>query len=354
MKRYRYRIGTLAFVAVIVIAPIAVGFDIRGMEFDPADAVVRSNGEDGTFTAVFFGDMMLERRLEPVIAEHGIAYLFDGVRTLPDGRALGEIDLVSANLEGAITEGGVHSAPVYPYDFAFSPERVAAAIEAGIDYFTIANNHLWDQGADGVASTRTFLDRLGAYYSGDVDAALSAHSTTVIEVRGTSVAMVALSAVYNYLDGEAVRELVRAADAQSDVTIVNIHWGIEYEHVASAAQRRFAALLVSAGADLVIGHHPHVVQGVEMIEGVAVFYSLGNFIFDQAFSEETQEGLGVSVTISPDRLVFELLPFRSSEYQPGWRTGEDRTSAFREIASWSFVDDRTREALRRGRFIARR
>ncbi len=300
---------------------------------------------------LFFGDVMLERRLEPLIARHGVAHLFDGVQTLPDGRLLSSLDLVGANLEGAITPGGVHRAPDFPYDFAFSPERVAVARDAGISYFTIANNHLWDQGTDGVASTRRYLRELGLSFSGDVDARVSADSTTFLDVRGVNVAMVAFSSVYNPIDRDAVSRVVRDAARQADITVVNFHWGVEYEHVPSETQRGLAQLVAESGADFVIGHHPHVVQGMEIIAGTPVFYSLGNFVFDQQFSEAVQEGLAVEIEVHATQTIVSFFPFRSVDAQPNWRLGDDREDALADIASWSRLEPRFENQLVTGTLV---
>lgn len=356
MIRRRFSAGRAAGTALLLslVAVAGAALDVEGATGDTAVVAPPPVAEKRGFSAIFFGDMMLERRLEEVIAESGAGWLFDGVRRLPDETPLESFDIASANLEGAVTEGGVHGAPVYPYDFAFSPERVAVAIEAGFNYFTIANNHLWDQGEEGVVSTRRVLDDLGVRFSGDVDTRVTDRSIISIDIDTTLVALIGLSGVYRALDGDAVRRLVTEAAARSDFTIVNVHWGVEYEHLAHPSQRALAQLLVESGADLVIGHHPHVVQGVDLIDGVPVFYSLGNFVFDQTFSEATQEGLAVRVHATDELVEAELFPFRSVGYQPRWRTGPDRAAALEQIAAWSFVEDEYRVQLREGRIAAAR
>lgn len=336
---------------LVCVAIYGMAIDVEGTLSGSAIVAPPPVAGQGTLGTLFFGDIMLERRLEEVIARHGVEWLFHGIRVLPNQVSLRDIDIVGANLEGAVTEGGVHSHPVYPYDFAFSPERVAAAVDVGISFFTIANNHLQDQGEEGVLSTRRLLTGLGVDFSGDVDSRVSDDSVTVIERNDLDVAMISLSGVYGALNTDAVRGLVSDSENRADLVIVNVHWGVEYQHVAHPAQRSLARALVESGTDLVIGHHPHVTQGIEIVDGVPVFYSLGNFIFDQAFSEATQEGLAVRVGIDAQRYAIDLLPFRSIEYQPRWRENADRTRALDDIASWSFVDEVVREDIRAGRLI---
>lgn len=98
--------------------------------------------------------------------------------------------------------------------------------------------------------------------------------------------------------------------------IVSMHWGEEYKLINSPAQQKLAHQLIEAGADLIIGHHPHVVQNIEKYQGKLIFYSLGNFIFDQYFSSDTQQGLAVGLEIYPDRLVCRPFPLQINFSQP--------------------------------------
>ncbi len=302
---------------------------------------------------LFFGDVMVERRIETIIEEKGISHFFSSVAILPDGRGIADFDLVSANLEGAITAEGEHFPPVYPYDFAFPPERIAALHEQGITHFTIANNHLFDQGTDGVESTRQFLTDLGIDHSGELDSVVSEKSVTVIDVAGKSVAMVGISEVYRPLDRQAVMELIHEASPQADATIVNIHWGVEYEQIPRKHQRDMAIILARSGADLVVGHHPHVSQGIEFVGTTPVFYSLGNFIFDQAFNEEVRQGLAVAFTGDIHEGVLtghiDLFPYRADGYVPRWLQEDERSARLDQLAEWSFTTDSVKEEIRRGR-----
>ena len=98
--------------------------------------------------------------------------------------------------------------------------------------------------------------------------------------------------------------------------IVSLHWGEEYKLINSPAQQKLAHQIIKAGADLIIGHHPHVVQNIEKYQGKLIFYSLGNFIFDQYFSPDTQQGLAVGLEIYPDKLVCRLFPLQINLSQP--------------------------------------
>ncbi|MCJ7788674.1 MAG: CapA family protein, partial [Candidatus Atribacteria bacterium] len=98
--------------------------------------------------------------------------------------------------------------------------------------------------------------------------------------------------------------------------IISLHWGEEYQLTNSLAQQKLAHQIIEAGADLIIGHHPHVVQNIEKYQGKLIFYSLGNFIFDQYFFLETQQGLAVGLEVYPDKLIFRLFPLQINLGQP--------------------------------------
>ncbi len=304
---------------------------------------------------LFFGDVMVGRRIETIIQEYGIPHFFTDVTVLPDGRSIHDFHLVSANLEGAVTDGGRHFPPVYPYDFAFPPERIAALTEAGITYFSIANNHLYDQGEIGVESTRRLLSELEIAYSGDVDSVVGDYSVTTVEVAGFTVALVGLSEVYRPLDRNAVIALLEEVEPTVDLMVVNIHWGVEYEHLPRKHQRDMAIILSRAGADMIIGHHPHVTQGIEFVGNVPVFYSLGNFIFDQAFSEEVRQGYAVAVVWDVQKGFvtgsIDLHPYRADSYVPYWLADDERNRRLSQLAEWSFGTPELKGQIRAGRIV---
>lgn len=275
------------------------GLFVSGVNYPPAERPVR---------LLFLGDLMLDRHVRELIAERGLDHIFG--RLDDEGFFVGH-DLIGANLEGTVTDGGAHYEPVKAYDFAFEPETVARLAGYGFGYFSLANNHFADQGRRGMDETRANLTLLGFAFSGDRDGLVSGFSTTVSTIRGKRVALVGLSDVGVRLDAEKAASAVTDAKAASDFTVVNIHWGTEYDPNFSSTQQSLAHRLVEAGADAVIGHHPHVIQGSESYMGKPIFYSLGNFVFDQYFSEETQRGLAVSLELSGTGVSFSAIPLRS-------------------------------------------
>ncbi|NUM25054.1 MAG: AmmeMemoRadiSam system protein B [Candidatus Buchananbacteria bacterium] len=261
---------------------------------------------------LFVGDIMLDRGVKTLIEQKGFEYILDD---LVSNNFFADYDLVGANLEGAVTDGGQHYEPAKEFDFAFDPAVVARLSEYGFNFFNLANNHFNDQGQRGIAETKKNLAALGINFSGCPDATISACSLTVIPVKHKKIGLVGLNMAAGKIDSEKVREAISSATAETDWIIVNIHWGEEYDTAANKLQRQMAHELIDSGADVIIGHHPHVVQEVEVYKSKPIFYSLGNFIFDQYFSDFTQEGLAVSLNISKAGVEYTLHPFKAANGQ---------------------------------------
>ncbi len=261
---------------------------------------------------LFFGDLMLDRYVLDRINRHGLDYLLEKIN---QDNFSSSFDIVSANLEGAVTNKGAHYKPDNAYDFAFSPELINSLKKYNFNFFNLANNHLSDQGQRGIDETYQNLSSLGFYYSGCRDAFLSSSSdfmsldfseempilsnencsNIILNINNKKVAFLGISLVYKDIDSEKIEKRIKELKQQSDLIIVNIHFGLEYQAKANSKQEIIARKMIDAGADLIIGHHPHVIQNYEVYKDKWIFYSLGNFVFDQYFSAETQEGLAISI-----------------------------------------------------------
>jgi poly-gamma-glutamate synthesis protein (capsule biosynthesis protein) len=287
---------------------------------------------------LFFGDIMLDRNVGTKIAKAGLASLLAPLAG-EENRFFRGSDIISANLEGSVTNGGQHYLPVGSNDFAFSPEVVAKFKDYNFNFFNLANNHLTDQGSEGVQETRDNLKALDLNFSGCADAQVGECSGKIIEVNGNRVAMLGFSMVYHAFDLEAAQKIISDFKNQADLVVVNIHWGVEYEHGYSVAQSTVAHALIDSGADLIIGHHPHVVQGLEIYKDKLIFYSLGNFIFDQYFSADTQQGLslGVSLDAKTKQGAVYLFPLQGQASQASLLLGQNKTNFLEKFAGWSTV-----------------
>jgi poly-gamma-glutamate capsule biosynthesis protein CapA/YwtB (metallophosphatase superfamily) len=294
-----------------------------------------------TWTLVAGGDMFLDRGVRNTTLEKGkgVDYPFDGgtarvtghyccapssvqaqvpsyVRTGGRGivrSLIKDADLAIANLENPIPDHP--SWHLNGFIFGGEPRSLKGFINAGIDWVTLANNHIFDYGSPGVAQTRQNLTAAGLPFGGAGANLQQAGQVSYLDVRGVKVAIIACVAV-----GKAawasrskagglpcknayVLPRIALAHRHADMVIVFPHWGVEYNRNPLPSQRALAAAWVAAGADLIIGSHPHVPGAIEDIDGHVVIYSLGNFIFDQYWSTATMESVISEMTFAGTRLV---------------------------------------------------
>jgi len=245
-------------------------------------------------------------------------------------------DVTLGNLECVIAQAGAPRPG--PYRLRASPPAAATLREAGFDVLGLANNHALDFGPEGLAETVARLKEAGIATAGVGPDAGAATQPLIREVDGVQLALLAFNAVPDPenrpqdkgwiqagWDREQVKAIIAAASTQADAVIVSVHWGYEYEFRPDPAQRDAAQAMLDAGADVVIGHHPHVVQGTQIGAGQFVAYSLGNFLFDQQ-QGETQQGLAL-------RAFFDGQGLRAVQALPVWAGPRPRLMALDEAAS---------------------
>lgn len=255
------------------------------------------------------GDVMLSRYVAALARQHD-----DPSWPLHDVAGLfSEADIAFVNLESPFSDRG---RPVYSgMVFKTEPEMVEALRTAGIDIVSTANNHARDCGAHGIEFTLNWLQRNGIETVGTAPTAELAHAGTILERNQVGFGFLA----YTYdqsngnhadqddriamLDTEAMLVDVKSLRERSDVVIVSMHAGGEYQPKPNAQQRSFARAAIDAGASIVVGHHPHVTQPVEIYGNGVIFYSLGNLAFDQFQRKETQRGLIADLRFSGRHLV---------------------------------------------------
>jgi len=264
---------------------------------------------------LFTGDIMLDRSvwLKTKEAEdynhpfQNLDYFFD-------------YDLRIGNLEGAITDfnsisNGTGGSRFF---FTFSPEFLEPLAKY-FDVFSLANNHTLNFGYDGLKQTRDYLDEYGMSYFGDPENDAE-NLSVIIEKNNIRLGFVGYHDLVaggfenTLLEIERIRPLV-------DYMIVIPHWGTEYitDRVNNSAKDK-AHQIIDAGADVIIGTHPHVIQPTEEYNGKMIFYSLGNFIFDQYFSTDTQQGLNIAIFLEKGDTIevkYDILPIViNSDSQP--------------------------------------
>lgn len=317
---------------------------------DKADAGEAVKGEEKILSLLFFGDLMLDRHVKERIQGQNLDYLFEGFKK--DNFDFNKYDFISANLEGAVTNNGDHYPPNNAYDFAFSPELIAKLKNYNFKVFNLANNHLSDQGERGITETRVNLEKMGFEFYGCPDGQASECSSAVVKAGDLKIGLAGFSMVYNLFSEEKAMAIITDLKNKTDLVIVNVHWGVEYSHIFNKTQTETARQLIDAGADVIIGHHPHVVQGMETYKNKPIFYSLGNFIFDQYFSRDTQEELAVELRLGADKqLGITLYPLISKQSQPSLMAGEQKKKYLEKIAGWSKVNRDLMEQIKRGEVV---
>jgi poly-gamma-glutamate capsule biosynthesis protein CapA/YwtB (metallophosphatase superfamily) len=200
----------------------------------------------------------------------------------------------------------------------FSADRrnLEGLVRAGLDYVSIANNHIGDAGRNGVLQTIRNLDRVGLEHSGAGKDLKAARKPAILDANGVKVAILGYDAIARYynagkgrpgnapLSRKNVKEDVAAArEAGADVVIVFPHWGVEYRATPFTGQQKLARQIIDAGADMVIGNHAHWAGAMEVYKGKPIWYALGNFVFDQTWSEPTMEGITLELTFRGSDLV---------------------------------------------------
>jgi AmmeMemoRadiSam system protein B len=302
---------------------------------------------DAPLKLLFFGDLMLDRHVgEKIKASGGLDWIFSG---LNDAGIFQGNDIISANLEGAVTDNGAHYPPVKVFDFAFDPITVQGLAEYNFNFFNIANNHLADQGKNGIIETENNITNLGFAFSGCPDREVDACTAELVKKNGRSIDFIGASMVYGALDENRLIEETERFVSSTDLVVVQMHWGTEYQHEPNKNQIELAHKLIDAGADFIIGHHPHVVGGIEIYKNKPIFYSLGNFVFDQYFSVDTQEELGVRISAGGKNFQINLLPIKSEAGRLRLMNDQEKNNFFAKLAGWSIGDKDFKNEIKSGR-----
>ncbi len=260
-------------------------------------------------TVVVTGDVMLGRTVESLSLSHGFDYPFAYTKDI-----FADADAVFANLEGPIPLSH-EKTPAYSFRFSFLPESIRALKNSGVSVVTLANNHTLDFDEEGYANTVAELKKNGIASVGH-PTRMNESLTFEKSISGREVRFVGLNDTYAPIDIKKATELIQRLKKDGAFIIVAVHWGEEYKNVSNERQQTLGRALIDAGADVVVGHHPHVVEEVERYHGKPIFYSLGNFVFDQYFSEETQQGLAVKIAIGDKEVSYELIPVDLRKSQP--------------------------------------
>jgi poly-gamma-glutamate synthesis protein (capsule biosynthesis protein) len=306
----------------------------------PSPAAVDAYDPATTWTLFAGGDIMLDRGVYQTLAIRGKGanFPFDGGTADITGRVCcsafhwpvpttartGNAGAVRALIEGADIaaanfENPAPDKPRYHTSgttFSADPRFIDGLAAAGIDYVSLANNHNRDAGGAGLLQTIANVTKRGIAISGAGKNLAAARKPAILEAGGIKVAILGYDAIASSyhatatrigsagLSAAAVKQDVAAArKAGANLVIVYPHWGTEYDDTPFPAQKRLARMIIDNGADMVIGNHAHWAAAMEIYKGKPIWYALGNFVFDQTWSEPTMEGITLELTFHGARLV---------------------------------------------------
>ena len=266
---------------------------------------------------LFTGVIVPARCVQAAIDARGSPdYIYAEVRDL-----IQQADLAVGTLNASINDASDHTGCIETLKLVGSSNNADALAEAGFDVMSVATNHIKDSGNGGLTSTLDNLRRVGIAPVGAGASLEEALQPVILTVKGVRFGIVSLGMVNPNafagedtpgiapLTNENLEIAISAARKVSDVVIAMPHWGPEDSSDPDPNQLRFAPMVVEAGVDLVMGNHTHVVQAIQEIDGITIFYGLGNFIFDQTWDLAHQQGVILQVTFEGTRMVgYELIP----------------------------------------------
>lgn len=280
----------------------------------------------GPITIAAVGDIMLGHRAGPWLRRKGPGYPFE--RILP---VLQEAQVVIGNLEAPISRRGT-AVENKKFTLRAGPEAAQALQAAGIDVVSLANNHILDFGPLALQDTLTALGEQGILWSGAGMDLAAARVPAILHREGRTIAFLSYSLTFpiefyaspgrpgtapGYKD--YVRRDIKAARSRADLVVVSFHWGAELMITAKDYQRELARKSIDWGADLVLGHHPHVLQELELYRGRLIAYSLGNFVFGSE-SARTNTSMILLCTFERKTLVrAEAVPLDVNNYRVAYR-----------------------------------
>lgn len=244
-------------------------------------AVVNQTPEAKVVTLRAVGDVMLGRSVNRKTRQHqDWNWPFAAVTNLSP------VDITLGNLEAPL------ASPCPQTDtgmiFCAPPEAVVGLNSLGFSLMSLANNHALNYGRDGLLQTQKTLLSQGIE-------PLGAHQSSVVQVNGIHLGFIAVNDLEKYPD---LSPLISDLAATTSATVMLVHWGNEYQTEPSIRQQQLAKSWFDAGADIIIGAHPHVIQPIKIHDTQLVAYSLGNFVFDQMFSQATRKGLILDLTLT--------------------------------------------------------
>lgn len=299
--------------------------------------------KDTEVTLIFGGDIMLSRQVNAKMEK------YDNYNwpLMEIASITAEADITIANLESPFLKNASYQVPSGSFSFKANPKAVSALNLGGFDLLSLANNHMLNQGKQGIIDTQEILTENNIAFCGAGLNEEEAREAVIIERKGVKFAFLC----YAYPEDNSLASETKAGiagmneekmiiDIQnnkdlSDVVIAIMHAGTEYVTEPNWQQTEFARAAIDAGADIVIGHHPHWPQKFEFYQEKPIIYSLGNLIFDQMWSNETRQGLLLKMTWQNGLKELKFIPTKIDDYGQAkiMEDKEEISSLFKKIGA---------------------
>ena len=313
MKKRKITFASLILIAILASYPL--WNKTNTIEVNNKQEKQNEKEDKDLITLLFTGDIMLDRGVELKMEEHD-DWKWPFLKTAD---FLKSADLTFGNLESVISDKGTKVGSIY--SFRANPLSIEGLTLAGFDVVSLANNHAFDYTVQALTDTMVRLKLAGIDFIGADLNKEAAFSPIIKDVKGVKIGFLAYIdlgpkgwratesspgiAWIEKSDFPEIQKDISEAKKEVDILVVSLHAGTEYETIQNQSQEDFAKMAIDAGADLLIGHHPHVIQPYEKYGDGWIFYSLGNFIFDQDFSTETSEG-EIAKVIIKDKKIKEV------------------------------------------------
>ncbi|MCM3179027.1 CapA family protein [Cytobacillus horneckiae] len=331
---------------LLILFPILLVAFILLYTMDTRKVAEAEPAADAVLTGSIVGDIMTGRYVEYITDRHGYEYLFRYAQPLFDTS-----DYVTGNFENPATDRKVEQKEGKSIALKTDSHSVAGLANAGFNTVAVANNHMMDYGEPALHDTLALMDEKQIDAVGAGKNMKDAHDRiSYQEINGMTIATLSFS---DLTDGDVRADeqsggildftpetfipLTAEAAKKADLVLVHAHWGNEYNSRASDRQKELARALSDAGADIIIGHHPHVLESIEVYNDTVIFYSLGNFIFDQGWTRTRETALVQFHVLDSGDTRFEVTPMKIREATPAPINNWDK------LAEWSIIRQLTRD-----------
>lgn len=302
-------------------------------ELVPRKLLYNQNNNDNISIALG-GDILMDSYFADYINKHGVDYSWTDISSI-----MSAADIAIVNLETSVSTRG-STKKREGYGFRSAPFTLEGLVNAGIDFVSAANNHILDYGENAFFDTMDYLDDYGISYAGIGSNIEEAEGVTIIEKNGLKIGFISYTSIIPWNNWRAddnspgvaplhdkdikrALENIRDSNDKCDVLILILHWGVEYESTPLDSQVELAHQMIDAGADIIVGHHPHVLQGIEFYNKKPIFYSIGNFIFLK-MNENAGKTCIFQVEVNKDGFVSgQLYPIHINRCKANLLTDED-------------------------------